>query len=279
LGSAIRARLEADNWQVVDLSRAPQAGGVRFELGERINLEALRGCDALVHCAYDFRPVSWGDVEAVNVTGSLELLRAAQTAGVERLVFISTISAFEGCTSLYGRGKLEVERGVHALGGISLRPGLVWGAKAGGLFERLARQVRTSSLVPLPDGGRPLQYLAHQADVAVAVSAALTRAEHTLAAPVTVAHATPWPLAAIVTAIAKALDRRIVIAPAPWRAMWMALRAAELLHVPLGVRSDSLISLMRQDPAPHINVEQELGVTMRGFDPASLNLDSGASDR
>jgi hypothetical protein len=63
--------------------------------------------------------------------------RPVSDAGVRRLVFISTISAFDGCRSFYGKGKLEVERITHSLGGWVIRPGLLYGEKPGGMLGRL----------------------------------------------------------------------------------------------------------------------------------------------
>ena len=78
---------------------------MQFKLGEPIDPQALKNCRALIHCAYDFSKVSWKDIYSTNVRGSELLLHAAQQAGVERLMFISTISAFTGCRSLYGKGE------------------------------------------------------------------------------------------------------------------------------------------------------------------------------
>jgi len=73
-----------------------------------------------------------------TVEGSIRLLRMAKAAGVGRIVFISTISAFTGARSRYGRAKLQVESVCRELGGIILRPGLVFGDSPGGVSARSA---------------------------------------------------------------------------------------------------------------------------------------------
>ena len=45
----------------------------------------------------------------------MALLDAARAAGVGRVLFVSSISAYDGCRSAYGRGKLRVETAVAAL--------------------------------------------------------------------------------------------------------------------------------------------------------------------
>ncbi|MGB0696981.1 MAG: NAD-dependent epimerase/dehydratase family protein [Rhodospirillaceae bacterium] len=53
---------------------------------------ALQGCDAVVHCAFGDR--------AATVDGTRTVLRAAQEAGIERMVHISTIAVHGGATGL-----------------------------------------------------------------------------------------------------------------------------------------------------------------------------------
>jgi hypothetical protein len=45
------------------------------------------------------------------------------------------------------------------------------------------------------------------------------------------------------------LKRRILI-PVPWRLAWLILKSLEKLGISIGLRSDSVISLMNQDPNP-----------------------------
>jgi hypothetical protein len=45
------------------------------------------------------------------------------------------------------------------------------------------------------------------------------------------------------------LGRRILI-PCPWQLVWAGIRTLETLGISIGLRSDSVISLMNQDPSP-----------------------------
>ena len=53
-----------------------------------------------------------------------------------------------------------------------------------------------------------------------------------------------------------------------WRAVWLGLKTAELARLRLGYRSDSVISLVHQDPHPDFSALKELGVTVREFGTA-----------
>src|SRR5450432_2650081 len=90
LGGRVKAALEKRGWRVIELTHNPKSGGraVRFQLGEELPPEILAGAKALVHCAYDFKQLSWADIHRVNVEGSEKLLRAARQARIEKVIYI-----------------------------------------------------------------------------------------------------------------------------------------------------------------------------------------------
>ena len=85
----------------------------------------------------------------MNVEGSRKILEAAREAKTPKIIFISSISAFDGCRSLYGRAKLEIEKIALDCGALVIRPGLVYGEGAGGMFGKLVAQMKKSSVIPL----------------------------------------------------------------------------------------------------------------------------------
>ena len=272
LGSVFKKRLIAEGWRVVELSRRsdPHAEVIDFHLGDPVDPERLKKCFALIHCAYDFSKVKWSDIQATNVRGSERLLRSAQEAGVHRLVYLSTISAFEGCQSLYGRGKLAVENVAQDMGASIIRPGLVYGPKPGAAFGRLVENVCRSKILPIPGQGEQRTYLVHEQDLADAVLSSLIPHKKPCSVPVTVAHEQSWSLKSILLEIASAVDRKIIFVPTPWQMMWAGLRLAEALKIRTGASSDSLISLVHQNPNPIINAEELLDIDCRPFDGAIL---------
>ncbi|MFO1018188.1 MAG: NAD-dependent epimerase/dehydratase family protein [Hyphomonadaceae bacterium] len=271
LGGLIARKFTASGWDVVGMTRRPKAGEVAFTLGDDVAPPSLAGADALVHCAYDFAPIAFADIKAINVEGSARLFRAAREAGVRNVVLISTISAFDGCKSNYGRAKLLIEAEARAAAAAIIRPGLIYGSSPGAMFGRLVSQVRAASIVPMPGDGRQMMYTVHEDDLTNAIFRAATRSPAPTA-PVTVANETPIAFADIMRAIGARLGRRVTPAPIPWQAMWLGLRGAELLRVPIGLRSDSLVSLINQDTAPLLNAEAELGVRCRPFGLSAIAL-------
>lgn len=272
VGSMLVRHFEAAGWTVTRLIRTAEAtdgGMVSFRLGEEIAQDVFRSrrIDALVHCAYDFRPVTAADIHRVNVEGSRKLLAAAQAGGVQRIVVMSSISAFAGCRSLYGRAKLEIEAEAAAVGALAIRSGLVYGdgpPAAGGMFSSLALSVRRR-VVPLIDSGVHPQYLIHEEDLWSLVKGFCDGDVRNPGKPVVAASARAWPLRDLLAELARREGLHPRFFPVPWQPVWAGLRLAELAHLPVQYRSDSVISLVHQDPNPDFSVLAAVGVSAREF--------------
>ncbi len=236
VGSRVAASLRVTGAEVRELTRA---SGFRLEG----SVPDLSGIDGLVHCAWDFSARSAGEIQRVNVEGSRRLLHAASEAGVERIVFVSTLSAFPGCRSLYGRAKLAVEATVRSLGGQVIRPGLVWGPEPAGLYGALTR-IAQLRVLPMIGGSKRL-HLSHEDDVAALVGALL--AGERLEQPVVAADLEPLSLEEILGRIA---GRRPLLIPIPWRLAWLGVRTLELAGLRPAFRSDSVVSLVSLDETP-----------------------------
>ena len=107
-----------------------------FTLGDTIDTD-LPIPDACIHSAYDLRLDKWKDIKKVNVQGSKRLFEQLQQMGCKTILHISSISAYEGTQTRYGRAKLLTEAHAAAAGGFSIRPGLIFGGSNEGLIGRL----------------------------------------------------------------------------------------------------------------------------------------------
>ena len=267
VGGAMKKTFMANGWEIFELTRRPQPGarGGQFQLGADLAPERLAGVDALVHCAYDFAPLRREQIQAVNVAGSRKLFSAARAAGISKIIFISSISAFVGCRSLYGQAKLEIEKIALDHGALVLRPGLVHGDDAGGMFGRVAAQIRNSSIVPLIGGGGQIQLLVHADDLGGFAEKFAAGKIEIAPQVLTAAHPQPWLFKELLLAIARAQGKKIVFLPVPWRLVWGGLKTAEQCGLKLGFRSDSLVSLMHQNPQPDFSANEKVGLVCRAF--------------
>lgn len=272
LGSRLCAALRDGGRVVYELSRAAGGGGGEFSIPFSLARGAPPGffreerIGALVHCAYDFRLTAWRDILEHNVKGSIRLMETAAAEGVERIVFISTMSAFEGCRSLYGRAKLEIERVALRLGAVVIRPGLVYGDHPGALVGAMVKALKVSPVIPLVGDGRQILYPAHEDDLARLVERILDGAGAEAAGPVIAASEEGKTFREIVTGLAARAGKRVWLAPVPWRLPWVLLRSAEALRLRPRFRSDSVLSLVYQDLRPDFAEARKIGVAFRNFD-------------
>src|SRR6202140_4971031 len=272
VGLLLARRFIEAGWVVTRFSHSANANEgdtVRLRLGDEVQPEMFlsRNITALVHCAYDFKPVSRKEIRRVNVDGSRKVVAAAAVGGVERIAVMSSISAFEGCRSDYGKAKLEIEAAARAAGALVVRSGLVWAdgpPSGGGMFGSLARSVK-GRLVPLVGGGGHPQYLIHVQDLWELLRRFCDGELSNPTKPVVAAASKPWPMRELLAELARRQGAHPRFFPVPWQPVWAGLRLAEIAHLHVPYRSDSVVSLVYQDPKPDFESLRGLGIVARDF--------------
>ncbi|MGB7748469.1 MAG: NAD-dependent epimerase/dehydratase family protein [Verrucomicrobiia bacterium] len=274
VGGCLRDYFVRHGWEILELTRRPKPGAraAAFQLGAEISPSSLAGVAALVHCAYDFKPLRREEIHAVNVEGTRKLLSAARAAGVGKIVCLSSLSAYNGCQSLYGRAKLDIEKIALDQGVLVIRPGLVYGGGSGGMFGRLVGQVRRSSVLPIFGGGSQIQFLVHNEDLAAFIEKFAAGKTPAGLPILSAAHAQPWPFKPLLLEIARGLGKKIRFIPLPWWLVWAGLKSAETCELRLNFRSDSLVSLMHQNPNPDFSPNAQAGLVCRPFEIEKLLL-------
>jgi nucleoside-diphosphate-sugar epimerase len=176
IGSRVVKRLRDRGDDVVVLARSPdKASGLDAEVvqGDLGDADAIRrgveGCQAVFHIAADYRvgmPKSKREeMYDANVRGTERILDAAAAAGVERIVYVSTVNAFgntngrtvdesysrdegDGFVSYYDETKyaahkLAADRAAQGAPVVIVQPGLVYGpgdhAIVGELIDQASR--------------------------------------------------------------------------------------------------------------------------------------------
>ncbi len=269
VGHAIKAFLVQRGHEIIELRRIrdgekADTNTLRYSLGDTPNEPLLATCTALIHCAYDFSPLTWDEIQMTNVNGTEKLFSAALSQGISKLVLISSISAFDSCASFYGRAKLEMEKVTLERGGTSIRPGLVWGDTPGGMVGTLDNLIAKLPVVPEIGGGQEM-YLAHQDDLAALIEKVLSANAPLPSAPLLACHAVPMNFRRILRALALKRGVRRIFVPIPWQCAWFGLKTLELIGIRLKIKSDSLISLMNPNPAPMFDMPEQLKVSFRPF--------------
>ena len=238
----------------------------RYDMAEPPPSDLLAGVDVLVHCGWDLSLVDRDAAWSVNVVGTERLLDLARRSGVERVVFISSMSAFDGTRQLYGRCKLAGERAAFDTGAAVLRLGLVYGQAWGGMAGSLKRMVELP-VTPLVSASSR-QFTVHEDDVVDAV-ARVVSAPAVPPVPLGIAHPDPVPFRVLLQGIAAAAGATPRFVPFPWQLLYGGLRLGEVLGIPLPFRAESLLGLVRSAPTvPNPEQVRALGIRLRPFAPA-----------
>ena len=189
-------------------------GGAAFQRWSLGEAPALAGFDALIHAAFAHVPGRYRGGEGddpqgfrrANLDGSLTLFRAAATAGVPRVLFLSSRAVFDGYppgtlltedlaprpASLYGEVKAEVEAALRTMATPRFHPVIL---RATGVYGRTAPHLphKWDALIAAMLAGQPVEPRVsteiHGADLAEAVLRALAVAAPSGPPRATVCHA------------------------------------------------------------------------------------------
>jgi dihydroflavonol-4-reductase len=179
IGSRVVKRLRDRGDDVVVLARSPEkAAGLDAEVvqGDLSDADAIhrgvQGCDAVFHIAADYRvgmPKSKREsMYDSNVRGTERVLDAAADAGVDRIVYVSTVNAFgntngrtvdetysrdeaDGFVSYYDETKyrahkLAQERAATGVPVVIVQPGSVYGPGDRALVGQMIEQASTGKM-------------------------------------------------------------------------------------------------------------------------------------
>jgi nucleoside-diphosphate-sugar epimerase len=178
LGGATARALAARGDEVTVLQRRPSGLGLREVLGDVADPGAVgvavRGQDAVVHLAAKVDVVGrWADYRRANVEGTRAVVAACRSAGVPRLVHVSSPSVAHAGDALVGVGAEQADpahaRGHYArskalaelealaadgpdLAVLAVRPHLVWGPGDTQLVGRIVERARSGRLPLLGTG-------------------------------------------------------------------------------------------------------------------------------
>lgn len=179
IGSRVVKRLRDRGDEVVVLARRPEkAAGLGADVveGDLADAEAIRrgvdGCQAVFHIAADYRVgMAASKREAMrdsNVRGTERVLDAATEAGVDRIVYVSTINVFgntngrtvdesydrdeaDGFVSTYDETKYRAhrvaeERAARGAPVVIVQPGSVYGPGDHALVGQMIEQASTGKM-------------------------------------------------------------------------------------------------------------------------------------
>jgi len=192
----------------------------------------MHGTDVLVNLA----SLGFGHVDSI--------LRAAQTAGIQRAIFISTTAIFTqlNATSKKVRVTAELAIEMSGLKYTILRPTMIYGSRRDRNMWRLIQFVRYSPIVPVFGKGNYLQQPIYVDDVAQAVVNCLT-SDQTIYKTYNIAGKFPLTYNEVIDTIARQLKKRILKIQIPFKPVVSVLRFLERLHITLPIKAEQVLRL------------------------------------
>jgi nucleoside-diphosphate-sugar epimerase len=244
IGSHLCRYLAARGHRIVALVEDPDrpqaalpAACFRYRFPDDLDLAALaEPFDVLVHGAFAAGGGPKGS--ALNLEAASYLLGLCRRGAVQRLVFLSSMSAHEGAESRYGRDKLAIERMLSPSRDLAIRPGFVIGN--GGVFLRLAKSLAAMPFVPLFYGGRQPIHTIFIEDLCTGVSSAIVEG---LSGSLSIGEREPVTVEDFYREILHSLGKRKPFLRLPGLpALWLA-QVCETLGMKLPMSSENLLGL------------------------------------
>ena len=260
----------AENCKVVRLLRSPvHQDDIAWEFGtDPIQIASLlksKNVTHLIHVAWDMTLNNETLLRKICLDGTESLYVSSNTAGIKNIIFISTISAFDGAKSTYGRVKRSAEQITERFGGATLRLGLVYGEGNGGMFESLSKTVAKGGVIPLIGTGRQVQYLLHEACLVTLIRRTINCELNPGFLPITVADPESIQFRTLLKKIAKYNNKKIILVPIPWFFIYTLLKIIEFIGVKINFRSDSILSFIYQNPNPNFDLLEKLNIETKKF--------------
>jgi uncharacterized protein YbjT (DUF2867 family) len=135
---------------------------------------ALQGVESVVHLVAVIRETKDASFEAINFTGTSNLLQAAKKKGVKRFIYMSNLGAAPELRFplLYTKWRAEEEVRNSGIDFIILRPSVMFG-RGDGFVRVLAGIIKRMPLVPIIGSGKAKFQLISVEDVAACVMRSL----------------------------------------------------------------------------------------------------------
>ncbi len=245
LGGAVVERLVSRGDDVSVFQRRSGFSDLAEHLGDVADPDAVDGAvggvDAVIHLAARVGVTGpWSEYEAANVIGTRNVVAAAKSSEVRRLVYVSSPSvAYHGKSLVgahagsadpdrargnYARSKAQGE--LIALGAdspdlavVAIRPHLVWGPGDTQLIGRIVERARSGRLPTIGTGAALIDttYVANAADALVA---SLDRAPEIGGRALVVTNGEPRPVREILNRIVLAAGLEPSRVRIPYRVAW-----------------------------------------------------------
>jgi len=192
-------------------------------------ITAMRGCDTLVNIA----SLGFGHAESI--------VKSAESAGIQRAIFLSTTAIFTKLNSRSKRTRLAAEAAIQNsdLAYTILRPTMIYGSQRDRNMVRLVRWLHRLPIIPIFGNGIFLQQPVFVEDVAKAILTCLQQPK-TIGKSYNIAGKNPLSYNEVIDTIAKILGKKINKVYLPDKLIIYLLRIIEKMKFPFPIKAEQV---------------------------------------
>src|SRR5215217_392094 len=188
---------------------------------------SMQGTDALVNIA----SLGFGHADSI--------LRAAQEAGIQRAIFVSTTAIFTQLNARSKKVRVAAETAIKS-GGLKytiLRPTMIYGSRLDRNMGRLVRFMRYSPIIPIFGDGNYLQQPIYVGDVAQSIVNCLCN-DQTVSKSYNIAGKVPLTYNQVIDTIAGQLNKRVWKIHIPSSPVVSVLKFFEQIRIPFPIKAE-----------------------------------------
>jgi nucleoside-diphosphate-sugar epimerase len=215
---------------------------------------AMQGADALVNIA----SLGFGHAESI--------VSAAQKAGIQRAVFISTTAIFTQLNAKSKTVRVAAELAIETSGlkYTILRPTMIYGSPRDRNMWRLIRFMRYSPIVPVFGDGKYLQQPIHVDDVAGSMVSCLSN-DKTIGKSYNIAGKYPLTYNEVVDTIARQLNKRVWKIHIPSKPVISLLGLLERARMPFPIKAEQVLRLNENKDFSYAEAQSDFGFSPLAF--------------
>ena len=216
---------------------------------------SLQGTDALVNIA----SLGFGHADSI--------VRAAQDAGIQRAIFVSTTAIFTKLNAKSKEVRLAAEAAIETSGlkYTILRPTMIYGSPRDRNMWRLIRFMRYSPLIPVFGDGNYLQQPIYVGDVAQAIVNCLCN-EQTIGKCYNIAGKAPLTYNQVIDTIAGQMNKGVWKVHIPSTPIVSLLKLLERLRIPFPIKAEQVLRLNENKNFNYGEGERDFGFSPLSFE-------------
>ena len=260
-------RASSDRSPLLSLNIEWTLGDVSDSQSLTTAMQSAQGADALVNIA----SLGFGHADSI--------IRAAQSAGIKRAVFISTTAIFTQLNAPSKKIRVAAELAIETSGlkYTILRPTMIYGSPRDRNMWRLIRFMRVSPIVPIfGDGAHAyLQQPIYVDDVAQALVSCLSN-DKTIDKSYNIAGKYALTYNDVIDTIARQMNKRVWKIHVPSKPVVSLLRFFERTHIPFPIKAEQVLRLNENKDFSYAEAQKDFGFSPLAFEEGiEMELGSG----